>query len=457
MRGGNSKALVVVALAAALTAGLTVASPAAAALPKRAVPNYDGREAPPPTVGEVLLWVPRVALSPAYLLSEYVLRRPLGFLISEAERVDLVGTVKDVFTFGPEGSAGIVPTLLLDFGLEAGFLPSGGFYFFWDDMGVDHNDLRLRAAFGGSDWIQLRLRDRFSFGAGERYRLALVAGFDRRKDWVYAGIGGSHGKARISRYGEDRKELGLNFHWAIDERSWLETEGRARDVSFFGGGCCEDRQLDGLIAAGFELPPPGYASGYSVWQQTLSVALDSRKRRPESESGVRAEVRGGVSLNLNGRGGLGWGTYGATVGGFVDLWQQRTLGLIVHTDFADPLDGDSEVPFTELAMLGGDEPFQGFIEGRLRGRSALAVTAEYKWPIWVWMDGWLYASVGNVFGAHLEDVDPAKMRVSFGLGMKTADETDHAFQFLVAAGTTPIEQGADITEVRFAFGTTSGF
>ena len=44
-------------------------------------PDYSGRE-DPTTVGDVLLWVPRVVLFPAYLVSEALIRQPLGFLIA---------------------------------------------------------------------------------------------------------------------------------------------------------------------------------------------------------------------------------------------------------------------------------------------------------------------------------------------------------------------------------------
>ena len=52
---------------------------------RRAVPDYDGRPEPT-TAGDIALWVPRVVLFPLYLVSEYLIRRPLGWLISTGER-----------------------------------------------------------------------------------------------------------------------------------------------------------------------------------------------------------------------------------------------------------------------------------------------------------------------------------------------------------------------------------
>jgi hypothetical protein len=90
--------------AAALAAALCLLAPEAAAgsePPKRTVPDYDGREDPPATAGEVALWVPRVVLFPLYLTSEYLIRRPIGWLISTAERNNWAPAIIEFFKFDP--------------------------------------------------------------------------------------------------------------------------------------------------------------------------------------------------------------------------------------------------------------------------------------------------------------------------------------------------------------------
>ena len=112
---------------------------------KRALPDYDGRGRPQ-TPGQKALWVPRVLLSPLYFVSEYLVRRPLGYAITAAEKAELPGALYDFFAFGPDHKAGIVPITLLDFGFE----PSVGLYAFWDDAGFQGHDLRLRGSTWGS-------------------------------------------------------------------------------------------------------------------------------------------------------------------------------------------------------------------------------------------------------------------------------------------------------------------
>ncbi|HYP90115.1 MAG TPA: hypothetical protein VEQ59_18220, partial [Polyangiaceae bacterium] len=50
--------------------------------PKRAKPDYDGRGGTPQPPARKALWVPRVLLFPAYVVSEYLVRRPLAAAIT---------------------------------------------------------------------------------------------------------------------------------------------------------------------------------------------------------------------------------------------------------------------------------------------------------------------------------------------------------------------------------------
>ncbi|MET0411419.1 MAG: hypothetical protein ABW217_08975, partial [Polyangiaceae bacterium] len=61
----------------------------------RKPPDYAGRDEPPPTPGEVLIWVPRVILFPPYLVTEYLIRTPLGWVIAGAERAGVPALLYD--------------------------------------------------------------------------------------------------------------------------------------------------------------------------------------------------------------------------------------------------------------------------------------------------------------------------------------------------------------------------
>lgn len=442
-------------LIATIAAIVAMTAPAAAAEPppKRAVPDYDGRGDEPTTAADVLIWVPRIALSPVYLVSEYLIRRPLGFLVTEAERSDLPAFLAGLFTFDG-GKAGVIPTFVFDFGLEAGALPSGGLYLFWDDLLFDGHDIRFRAAYGGSsDWITLDYTSRFH--VADDSTLALEVGWDRRKDWVFGGIGPGFDDDARGRYGLDRLGVGLGYTLELNARSELSAGVRTEWFETFEGGCCDDPKIEQRIEDGVYPAPPGLGVKHTYLRPEVAVSYDTRATRPGDESGVRLEAFGDLGLDLR-RGDAHFARYGAAVGLFWDLWKNRTVGLQLHGRFATPL-GDGVVPFSELTLLGGAEPMRAFDEGRLRGESAFVAVLDYRWPIWVWLDGQLFFELGNAFGEYFDGLDGDNLRLSFGMGMRPSSHEDHPFELLFAAGTGPFGDGAEVTTFRVVFGTTSGF
>src|ERR1044071_2817980 len=130
-------------LASALVATFAALGPIHAD-PKREVPDYDGRGNPDADADSWALWIPRIVLSPLYLTNEYILRRPLGALVTHAERERWAEDVVQIFPWGDQNQNLLVPTALYDFGL----LPCVGFYYAGDGVFAAGEDRRLHAAAG---------------------------------------------------------------------------------------------------------------------------------------------------------------------------------------------------------------------------------------------------------------------------------------------------------------------
>jgi outer membrane protein assembly factor BamA len=160
-----------------------------------------------------------------------------------------------------------------------------------------------------------------------------------------------------------------------------------------------------------------------------------------------------VDLQRGGR--LSWLRYAAGVEGNWDVTGNgRVVSLGVVTAFVDPL-GSEPVPFTELVMLGGNEPFAGYIQGRLRDRSALVAQLGWHWPVFSYLDGLLAVSVGNVFGPHLQDFSLDLLRLSAELGLRARGVGFSGFQFVIGMGTEPF-RNFSVSSFRFAFGVSYG-
>ena len=418
---------------------------------RRPLPDYDGRGERPPTTGEVLLWVPRILLAPPYLVSEYLVRRPLGFVIAGAERAGVPAFLYDFFTFGSEHQAGIIPTAYVDFD----FYPSIGLYAFWDGAGLKGHDLRLRAATGGSEWLAGSVAERLRFTRDPADQIALEASGEHRPDYTFFGLGPESRQSNLVRYGQDTREVRGLISKRLWRASFLHAGLALRRVEFRRGGYGGDPVLEDAIGSGKFPPPPGYEQGYELLRSSLAAVFDDRLPRPAPGSGIRVAAQASHSGSVRSAGSFV--TYGATVGGFWDLNDRaRVLSLSVGARFADPIAG-ATIPFTELVTLGGQEPMRGLYPGRLIDRSGAVAALAYRWPVWIWLDGALRAELGNVFGEHLAGFSWSRLRWSGSIGVESNGSPDSAFQIAFGLGSETFESGAKVNSFRLAAGTTHGF
>lgn len=420
---------------------------------ERPVPNYDGRPPEPADAGDVALWVPRVLAFPFYLVSEFVIRRPMGWLVVTAEREDWPTAVMDFFTFDEEHQVGWVPTAFFDFG----FKPSVGLYFFADDAFVENNDIRANVGFWGDDWLKFAARDRIELD--EETFVEIDGSWTRRPDYLFHGMGPRSLESHASRYSADRGEGALSHDVGLWRWSSLRTQIGVRDVSFREASCCDDPSIQQRARDGQIDVPVGFDTGYTAGFVRLHAALDSRLPDPEPGDGFRIEAYGEQDVELDpDRKPNRWVKYGGKVGGFLDLTgHRRVLSLWLAGSFVEPLGGQEVVPFSELTLLGGAAEMRGFREGRLHGRSALVTTLQYEWPVWVWLRGTLQVATGNVFGERLDDFDPDLLRLSSAVGFRSVTSQDHFLEVLTGIGTETYEEGWDVTSFRLLLGGNSGF
>ena len=417
--------------------------------PKRAVPDYDGRP-DTTTGGDVALWVPRIIFSPLYFVSEYVIRRPLGWLITTAEQNHWPTAIKNFFTFGPEKKAGIFPTFFLDLGFRASF----GFYAFWDDLLAPGNHLRVHFSTYGPDWVQAAVADKVPIGKDAFFDLRLEG--VHRPDFVFHGIGPRSLQSDRMRFGVDKLQAHPVFETTWWRGSRITVEGGVRYLDFRDDACCGDPSLETRVNNGTTPSPPGYsAGGYTAAYTRGEFTVDTREARPASQTGARLELEAEQAANV--RDSSSWIRYGGSVGGFLDVHENRTISLSVTTLFVDPLSANSTIPFTEQVVLGGSGPMRGYLYGRLVDRSAAVATIKYRWPIWVFLDGAIQGALGNVFGPQLEDFKTKLLRVSANVGVESVGTPDHTFEILAGFGTETIEHGANVNSVRLLFGTNRGF
>lgn len=420
---------------------------------RRSIPDYDGLAPPPRRPEDIALMPARVLLAPLHFIFEYLIRRPLGELVTLAERERWYDTIVNVFTFD-DHRAGIIPTALYDFG----GLPSVGLYFFWNDLGAPGHRLRVHVGTWGLDWLQGTVRDRVLLARNVEFSIRVSAG--RRPDQAFQGFGPLSNPEERARYRRDQFDGTLELVISPWQRAHIAFSAGITGNAFSPDGydpVGNDPSFTEALNQGlFSALPPGF-DGYVAYKQRLRAIFDTRVGSHAPEHGARLDAIAEQGIDLGSPSSYRWLRYGLTLGGYVEVLPERVLSLHVRAQFADPL-GIAPVPFVEQVRLGEtllDMP--GFFPGTLTDQSSIVATLRHRWPVWALLDATAFVATGNVFGEHLRDFDPTKLRLSWGFGLQTLGDQDHSLRLILAFGTRAFEEGAGIESVRFYLGGALGF
>lgn len=414
-------------------------------VPERPVPNY-GALPPADDPAEELLWIPRILFFPLHFAIEYVVRRPVGWLLRtiELERLD-AGVVPGMPQAEQrrEGRWWFVPLLRYDHG----FQPSVGLGFRAHDR-EQRLSARLRLEGLPDDRIAGAARGSVRIGSA---LLALDLDGGYREDRIDHGLGWDSPASSRARYTDAYGSAGL----FVEARPWRRSViagGVRTAVHRFGNSDylqAGDRSIDAAIALGEVERPPGYPEGYTVVEPWARAVLDTRAEGDwPNAGGVRAELFVAWSVDAERSVRASWARLGGHVELALALLHERALGVRGLVEIVEPL-AHRAIPFTEQVVLGGAlDRMPGFLAGRLVGSSGAVLGVSWRYAIWPWMDAELFVETGNVFGAHFEDFAFDRLRLSFGTAIVTRDPDD--LTVLLAFGTEPFARGTDVTSVRFA-------
>ncbi len=430
---------------------------------KRVRPNYEGRE-PTGVTARDLIWIPRALFYPVHLGLDFLVRRPIVGGLTLMEKHFVFTRIHEFLTWR-DGKSGVFPSFLVDFGLR----PSVGLTTFHRDLFVRGHELTAAASTWGENWIRVAGQDRMLVFDDDSGWLTFSAEFLTRPDWVFYGVGPLTSTDDESFIRMRRIEVGVELRAFLQGLNRFAFSVMLRDVAFL-----EDEAANPTVESVHTGPlpsglgqgslPPGYRSGsglaaYQLIDARLEAVIDTRipDREFNPGSGFRLELFGSFEFDPS-ETSINFFRWGSEWAAFLDLsGVNHVLALRIYSEFVEDT-GGRQVPFTELAALGGLETMRGYLQNRFLGDSAFVSTLSYRYPVWSLLDAELFASLGNVFDGHYRDFSFRKMYLNGGLGLRTTVDREVALMILFAVGTNRLDQD-DVTvdSFRFTFGITQGF
>ena len=253
----------------------------------REVPDYGGPE-DRTTAGDVLVWAPRVMLFPLYVVTDFVVRRPLGFVVENIEEHHVLPRVIDATTFGDREGNGFNGGILPRLRLEREMRPALGAEIYLRDTLFPNNDWSVGADTDFRYNVNVDGGTSLSSRNG-RLTAGIHGGFHRDGDLVFTGLGPVVDAEFERRFARDRLRGGLFAQYLPNVPG---VGGRVRAVmaqNSFGCAPEDDSDVDicgpdsalGTSDDSRRLTGPDglayFASGYDLVSLGLDVFAIARK------------------------------------------------------------------------------------------------------------------------------------------------------------------------------------
>jgi hypothetical protein len=334
-----------------------------------------------------------------------------------------------------DGLIGVRPVI----NFELNFRPSFGVLYFNERLPRGAR-VTVSTAFGGPETILQNAHATLPLWRG-RAAVDVDAAYRRRNDELYTGLG-MRGALPFARYAVDQGDASATFSIRPMQPLRLELGvdvgmRRFADGEPYGGDRALSevycvRGVDGRCVAGRvdEQLVPGFAEGTQLVRETAAVHLDSR--RTETSAGVLVDVSAAYTHGLGSDASSYLRLHGH-VGTSFEIWRHRALYLGVSADDMIAF-GSTPIPFSEQVVLGGPDDLRGFQRGRFRDASSLLATVEWRWPVWMWMDGSLFFDYGGVFGPAFSGFAVKDLRPDIGLGLRVHSSSKFVMRIQVAYG-----------------------
>jgi outer membrane protein assembly factor BamA len=340
---------------------------------------------------------------PSYLL--HWVSRPVGYGVKYAE---------DNFPHwfkGERGPYGFLP--LIEIGGEEDF--AAGALLYHDHLFFKDHRARAEILFGSKVYNEFELQYRIPVKGVPNSSLTFDGEYENAPERAYYAGNRNEELSYASEFGS----IEVNYQQQIN--SWIETRVyagyRDRTIKTSRYKNDADEQIPSVLLGNTKL--------FSVGSQWTFNHKNGRKR---TLSGTQYVVGGNWTQSTETY-SLGFLEYYGEIHHFLPvpiLPKTRRLGVKLQLHKQENMASRS-IPFYELNSLGGTHDLRGFPSNRFRAQGTLQLTAEYRYPIWDFLDMVIFVDEGQPFNRY-GDLSLDGFRSSYGFGFHLLSDNGLAFR-----------------------------
>lgn len=331
---------------------------------------------------------------------------PIGRALDFAQRHALFTRLEDLFYFNERHTAGWFPNVA-----STGSGRGAGLILFHNDLfGAGHQADADFTAAGGS---QVFASARYAGPAAAPRRFGAAIDYDRDSDTeLYARAGPELGWATAP---SDRRSHALT---RLRGRLWRERRLGSLRAGLFGAA--EDSETaEGLPG----LAPPAGLTGFSrrivLGGGGLRLEWDGAPGKARAVRGARLAAE--AEVQASGDGEHGYSRHFFEGQAFLPLLApRRVLALRGSWERLHGL-GSRRAPFFSYPVLDNERGLRGFRRLRYRAPGAAALSAEYRYPVWVHWDAFYFLDAGQSY-SHESELGFSRWAAGHGPGLRFLSE-----------------------------------
>ncbi|MGM0545380.1 MAG: BamA/TamA family outer membrane protein [Bacteroidota bacterium] len=344
-----------------------------------------------------------VLAAPSYLL--HWASRPLGYAVKYAEE-----EFPHWFE-GERGPYGFLP--LVEIGGEEGF--AAGALLYHDHLFFEDHRARAEILFGSQVYNEFDLQYRIPIKGVVNSNLTFEGEYENAPERSYYLNNTNEDLSYASEFGN----IQVDYKQQIN--SWLQTQVNA---AFRDRTIKTSSYEDNLN----EQIPTSLLGNNKLLSLGNNWTFNYKNGRKRTLSGTQYKVGVGWTQSTK-NADLKFLDYRAEIHHFLPvpiLPETRRLGIKMQLQKQENM-GSASIPFYELNSLGGRRDLRGFPSNRFRAVGTVLVTAEYRYPIWDFMDMVIFADQGQPFNSY-SDISLVDFRSSYGFGFHLLSQQGLAFR-----------------------------